>query len=94
MSSWAIGELIFFVGLIRFLLNQNHYLSMLLRLELVILSIYCLYCNYISWLGMGGEMVFLFLTIIICEGAFGLRVLVYFSRGYGCDINYFLIKLN
>ena len=81
-----LGEIVFLRGLIRFLLSQKHYLSILLSLELIVLSLYFLYVFSISMLEGGGEIIFLFLTMFICEGAFGLCLMIYLSRGYGCDI--------
>jgi len=84
-----IREIIFFVGLFRFLFNQTHYLPMLLSLELIILSLYFLVCWYASVNLLMGDRILLFLSIMICEGVFGLCLLINFSRGYGCDMNYF-----
>lgn len=80
----------FLVGIGRFLLNYKHYLSMLLRLELIMLSLYGIFCIYLMCLNIYGEILILFLTIMVCEGVFGLCLLVSFSISYGRDMFYYL----
>lgn len=82
----GIIELFFFIGLISFILALNHYLSILLRLEFVILSLYIITSFFISTSNLGSEFLFLFLAIIILEGVFGLCLLIFISRLIGNEI--------
>lgn len=82
----SLIDLFFLVGIFSFLLSLNHYLSLLLRLEFIIISIYFGVSYFISINFIRREILFIFLSIIICEGVFGLCTLVAISRFSGGDI--------
>lgn len=77
--------LLFILGLIVFVSNQKHLLSILLRLEFIVLSLFIciiiffnlfLYENYFS---------IIFLVFRVCEGALGLSILISLVRTHGND---------
>ena len=82
------------IGLISFASNRKHILNSLLRLEFIILILFCII--RIIFQNLGYEMYFLsfFLTIAACEGALGLGLLVSLVRTHGNDyFNSFRILL-
>nr|YP_009346077.1 NADH dehydrogenase subunit 4L [Ogadenus brumpti]AMX74049.1 NADH dehydrogenase subunit 4L [Ogadenus brumpti]AMX74062.1 NADH dehydrogenase subunit 4L [Ogadenus brumpti] len=88
-----VGMMIFVVGLFSLLLNQKHFLMLLLCFEFMNLG--CL----ILLMLMMGEMEFflnliLFLIVIVCEASLGLSVLVVSVYFYGNDMvgSYVLLK--
>jgi len=83
-------EYFLLLGLIRFFLSLNYFLLILLRLEFIILSIFILLGYYVTFIILGREFIFLYLTMMICEGVFGLTILIYLTRFEGGD----LFKLN
>jgi NADH-ubiquinone oxidoreductase chain 4L len=76
---------IYFCGIFSFCINRVHLLLILLSLEFVVLRLY--YGLFIYLISFFFEFFFciIFLTIIVCEGALGLRILVSIVRGYGSD---------
>nr|AYW52616.1 NADH dehydrogenase subunit 4L [Heterostomus curvipalpis]UDF83778.1 NADH dehydrogenase subunit 4L [Heterostomus curvipalpis] len=82
---WSLPMFLFLIGLIVFISNRKHLLSMLLSLEFIVLSLFlflfiflCLF-NYESFFSM------MFLTFSVCEGALGLSILVSLIRTHGND---------
>nr|QNE85833.1 NADH dehydrogenase subunit 4L [Microphor holosericeus] len=75
----------FLVGVMVFVLNRKHLLSMLLSLEFMVLSLFFLLFIYLNF--MNYEMFFsmVFLTFSVCEGALGLSILVSMIRTHGND---------
>lgn len=90
MNFWGLGQYAFFVGLGSLLLGYKHYLPLLLSLEMMMLSLYLIFCDFIGLWQVRGGSILLFLTMIVCEGAFGLCILVSFSRSYGRDRIYLM----
>nr|WKU83769.1 NADH dehydrogenase subunit 4L [Argyra sp.] len=75
----------FFMGALGFVLNRKHLLSMLLSLEYIVLSLFCLLIMYLLILGYQGFFSMVFLTFSVCEGALGLSILVSLIRTHGND---------
>lgn len=84
---------IFISGVWIFSYKREHILSILLRLEYIIITLFLL-----MGLGLAKYELFyslLFLTFTACEGALGLSILVIISRTHGGDyLKSFNIILN
>ncbi|NP_150610.1 NADH dehydrogenase subunit 4L (mitochondrion) [Limulus polyphemus] len=80
-----LGILVYFLGLMSFLSNRKHLLSMLLSLEFMVLGSFLLMVRLVG--GSLGEESFLlfFLTMVVCEGSLGLSILVLVIRSHGND---------
>jgi NADH-ubiquinone oxidoreductase chain 4L len=78
-----VFSLIVLVGLIIFCSKREHLLTMLLRLEYIILSLYFI----INLLLQEGDIYFslIFIVFTACEGALGLSILIVIRRSYGSD---------
>lgn len=77
--------IIFFCGILSFLLKQKHFLLILLRLEFIVIS---LFLNIFIYLNISGNEYFfilIYLIIRVCEGVLGLRILVSIIRVCGND---------
>lgn len=75
---------IFFVGLYSFYIKRNYLLKILLRLEYLRLIIFgIIFCSV--WVIPEKYILIYFLTFCVCEGAFGLSILVVLVRSYGND---------
>lgn len=72
-------------GVITLVRNRKHFLSTLLRLEFIIINIFWLIVIRFFRVGVEGYFVLFFLTLAACEGALGLRLLVYIVRSRGAD---------
>lgn len=77
--------ILFFCGLIRFSLNRKHFLVILLRLEFLVISLYLLLRLNFCLLRNEYFFLIIFLTMRVCEGALGLRILVSLIRSFGND---------
>nr|ARH54191.1 NADH dehydrogenase subunit 4L [Coleoptera sp. 1 AH-2016] len=78
--------MVFFMsGILVFILKYNHFLIMLLSLEMVMLSLYLCMLMYVSYFVNEYFMCMFFLTLGVCEGALGLSLLVKMIRSYGND---------
>nr|ALO77056.1 NADH deshydrogenase subunit 4L [Brentidae sp. GENSP01] len=84
-------SLMFFSGLMIYVLKYNHLLVMLLSLEFMMLSLYLIMYFYFSFLTFEYFFSMVYLTMSVCEGALGLSVLVLMIRTYGND---HIISLN
>lgn len=75
----------FLVGRLSFVINRKHLLSILLRLEFLVLGLFRLL--FFNLLKMGYQEYFsiIFLTFTVCEGALGLSILVSLIRTHGND---------
>lgn len=86
MELLIINYLFYLLGVIIFIINRKHFLIILLRLELIVLSVFlgffillnCEYYNIIISL--------IYLTISVCEGVLGLSLMVIIIRSVGNDI--------
>lgn len=75
----------FITTLLVFLIHRNHFLIILLRLEIIVVILY--FILYIYFYRIFNELFFLmiYLTIRVCEGVLGLSVLVSMVRVHGND---------
>nr|APX39528.1 NADH dehydrogenase subunit 4L [Oulema melanopus] len=75
----------FMVTMLVFLINRNHFLMMLLSLEMIVVILY--FILYIYFYSMFNELFFLmiYLTMSVCEGVLGLSILVSMVRVHGND---------
>nr|AMP43738.1 NADH dehydrogenase subunit 4L [Heleodromia immaculata] len=85
MIIYFIPIFMFVMGLMVFVSNRKHLLSMLLSLEFIVLSLFLLL--FIFLLNYNFEMYFsmMFLTFSVCEGALGLSILISMIRTHGND---------
>lgn len=77
--------IMYLFGVISFRLFRKHLLSLLLSLEMVVLSLYLIIINYLYIFDYERFFSLIFLTFSVCEGALGLGVLVSMIRFYGND---------
>nr|QWK39731.1 NADH dehydrogenase subunit 4L [Omorgus chinensis] len=75
----------YFSGLISFCLKRKHFLSLLLSLEFIILSLYFNLYILLSFFSFEFYFGMIFLTMSVCEGALGLSILVSIMRTHGND---------
>lgn len=75
-------EVLFAVGVLSFSLNKIHLLTSLISLEYIVLVLFAIISLINTGAGVAG-LSLAFLTISVCEGALGLRVLVIFARAFG-----------
>lgn len=73
------------VGSISYVLNNKHLLSILLRLEFIVLGLF--FILFYMFLLYSFDIIFIlvFLTFRVCEGALGLSILVSMIRTHGND---------
>lgn len=82
----VVGSIvIIFCGLRSFIRYHKHLLNSLLRLEFMILGIFWLLSLQISTVGSEIYFGLFFLTLVVCEGALGLSLLVLIVRSHGND---------
>nr|ALO76564.1 NADH deshydrogenase subunit 4L [Urodontus sp. URO01] len=74
-----------FSGFILYSLKRKHFLLMLLSLEFISLSLYLGLFYYLSMYFMEYFFLMMYLTMIVCEGALGLSILVLMVRVHGND---------
>ena len=82
---YLVFVFIFLSGAIVFVLNRKHLLSILLRLEYIVLRLFGLLFIYLIFLGYQRFFTIIFLTFRVCEGALGLSILVSLIRTHGND---------
>nr|UOU85379.1 NADH dehydrogenase subunit 4L [Rhamphomyia physoprocta] len=85
MMYWSLPIFMFLMGVIVFISNRKHLLSMLLSLEFIVLSLFLLLFIYLSFLNYEMFFSMVFLTFSVCEGALGLSILVSMIRTHGND---------
>nr|BDL61425.1 NADH dehydrogenase subunit 4l [Ilyoplax integra] len=82
----VIGSLVMiFCGLSSFISYHKHLLNSLLSLEFMMLGIFWLLSVQMSVIGSEIYMGLFFLTLVVCEGALGLSLLVLIVRSHGND---------
>lgn len=74
------------IGLISICLNYKHLLSMLLRLEIIMMGLFCLSVVSLSYLGTEAYCSLIILTFSACEASVGLSVLVNLISSHGRSI--------
>nr|YP_009564676.1 NADH dehydrogenase subunit 4L [Chaetocnema pelagica]QAY82063.1 NADH dehydrogenase subunit 4L [Chaetocnema pelagica] len=77
--------IIFFWGILSFVLNRKHLLLMLLSLEFIVISLYLNMFIYLSMMSYEFYFLMIFLTMSVCEGALGLSLLIMMVRIHGND---------
>nr|ASM91589.1 NADH dehydrogenase subunit 4L [Stenopsocus immaculatus] len=79
-----IFVIMFLIGIYSFYMKSNHLLNMLLSLEYFSLMIFvAMFC--LIWVSTEKYILVYFLTFCVCEGAFGLSILVSMIRSVGND---------
>nr|QNE85605.1 NADH dehydrogenase subunit 4L [Empis caudatula] len=82
---WVLPIFMFLMGVIVFVSNRKHLLSMLLSLEFIVLSLFFFLFIYLSFLSYENYFSMMFLIFSVCEGALGLSILVSMIRSHGND---------
>lgn len=72
-------------GLMSFVSNRKHLLNALLRLEFIMLGIFWFMTIFLRRVGNEIYLTLFFLTLVACEGALGLSLLVSVVRTHGND---------
>nr|YP_009002578.1 NADH dehydrogenase subunit 4L [Cherax preissii]CDL72681.1 NADH dehydrogenase subunit 4L [Cherax preissii] len=89
MLVFSIGILCFMImavcGLSAFISNHKHLLNVLLGLEFIMLSVFGMLSVNMAGVGLEGVFVMFFLSMVACEGALGLSLLVSTVRSHGND---------
>nr|YP_010414758.1 NADH dehydrogenase subunit 4L [Hybos grossipes]URT60158.1 NADH dehydrogenase subunit 4L [Hybos grossipes] len=82
---WKLPFIMFIMGILMFVSNRKHLLSMLLSLEFIVLTLFLVLFIYLNYMDYEGIFSMMFLTFSVCEGALGLSILVSMIRSYGND---------
>ncbi|KAH8292666.1 hypothetical protein KR044_013163, partial [Drosophila immigrans] len=77
--------ILFILGLFCFVSNRKHLLSILLRLEFIVLILFFILFIYLNLIRYENYFSIIFLTFSVCEGALGLSILVSIIRTHGND---------
>nr|QTF74329.1 NADH dehydrogenase subunit 4L [Sphecapatoclea sp.] len=85
MMNFVLLSMLFVMGVLIFVSNRKHLLSMLLSLEYMVLSLFLLLFIYLNLLNFEVFFSMMFLTFSVCEGALGLSILVSMIRTHGND---------
>nr|YP_009663912.1 NADH dehydrogenase subunit 4L [Hydrotaea aenescens]QCW07945.1 NADH dehydrogenase subunit 4L [Hydrotaea aenescens] len=83
--NWNLLSILFIMGVLTFVMNRKHLLSMLLSLEYIVLSLFLLLFIYLNMMNFENFFSMMFLTFSVCEGALGLSILVSMIRTHGND---------
>lgn len=75
----------FIVGILVFVSNRKHLLSILLSLEYIVLILFFILFIYLNIINYEIFFSIIFLTFRVCEGALGLSILVSIIRTHGND---------
>lgn len=81
----AVPIVIVFCGFIAFVSTHKHLLNALLRLEFIILGIFWFIVIFLRIVAKETYLTIFFLTLVACEGALGLSLLVSIVRTHGND---------
>nr|UGS80226.1 NADH dehydrogenase subunit 4L [Dypsocus coleoptratus] len=84
LSIIMIIYIMFLSGIYSFYMKSNYLLNMLLSLEYLSMIIYLLLFCFL-WSSMEKFILVYFLTFCVCEGAFGISILVSLVRSAGND---------
>jgi NADH-ubiquinone oxidoreductase chain 4L len=80
-----IPYLLFFLGILVFISNQKHLLSILLSLEFIVLRLFISIIFFFNLFIFESYFSIIFLVFRVCEGALGLSILVSLVRTHGND---------
>ena len=83
--NWFLSSILLLIGSYTFVSNRKHLLSILLRLEYIVLSLFFLLFIYLNLLNYEFFFRLIFLTFRVCEGSLGLSILVSIIRTHGND---------
>nr|WKU84050.1 NADH dehydrogenase subunit 4L [Ocyptamus priscilla] len=83
--NWGLPFFLMMMGILIFISNRKHLLSMLLSLEYIVLSLFYLLFIYLNMMNFENYFSMVFMTFSVCEGVLGLSVLVSMIRMYGND---------
>nr|YP_010329424.1 NADH dehydrogenase subunit 4L [Haemaphysalis yeni]UNO53868.1 NADH dehydrogenase subunit 4L [Haemaphysalis yeni] len=75
---------IYFIGIFSFILNRFHLMLLLMSIEFMYLSLMIMFFYNSCVLSILN--IFMFLTMIVCEAAIGLSLLVMISFYYGNEL--------
>nr|YP_010277768.1 NADH dehydrogenase subunit 4L [Cylindromyia intermedia]UHY94309.1 NADH dehydrogenase subunit 4L [Cylindromyia intermedia] len=78
-------SILFMMGVLTFVSNRKHLLSMLLSLEYIVLSLFLVLFIYLNLINYEFFFSMMFLTFSVCEGVLGLSILVSMIRTHGND---------
>nr|UOU85288.1 NADH dehydrogenase subunit 4L [Compsobata cibaria] len=82
---WSLLSFMFIMGVIVFVLNRKHLLSMLLSLEYIVLILFAMLFFFLNFISYENFFSMMFLTFSVCEGALALSILVSMIRTHGND---------
>jgi len=82
---WGLPIILIIIGFFVFVSNRKHLLSILLRLEYIVLISFFLLFIYLNYINYEGFFSIIFLTFRVCEGALGVSILVSIIRTHGND---------
>nr|YP_010610963.1 NADH dehydrogenase subunit 4L [Rhingia louguanensis]YP_010883355.1 NADH dehydrogenase subunit 4L [Rhingia formosana]AIW06405.1 NADH dehydrogenase subunit 4L [Syrphidae sp. MT-2014]WAP91797.1 NADH dehydrogenase subunit 4L [Rhingia louguanensis]WIF29681.1 NADH dehydrogenase subunit 4L [Rhingia formosana] len=85
LFNWGLPFFLMMMGILIFISNRKHLLSMLLSLEYIVLSLFYLLFIYLNMLNYENYFSMVFMTFSVCEGVLGLSILVSMIRTYGND---------
>nr|YP_010895011.1 NADH dehydrogenase subunit 4L [Caliprobola speciosa]WJW73524.1 NADH dehydrogenase subunit 4L [Caliprobola speciosa] len=85
LINWGLPFFMMMMGIMIFVSNRKHLLSMLLSLEYIVLSLFYLLFIYLNMLNYENYFSMVFMTFSVCEGVLGLSILVSMIRTYGND---------
>nr|YP_009995528.1 NADH dehydrogenase subunit 4L [Ferdinandea cuprea]QNQ07369.1 NADH dehydrogenase subunit 4L [Ferdinandea cuprea] len=85
LFNWGLPFFLMMMGIIVFISNCKHLLSMLLSLEYIVLSLFYMLFIYLNMLNYENYFMMVFMTFSVCEGVLGLSILVSMIRTYGND---------
>nr|YP_010981213.1 NADH dehydrogenase subunit 4L [Lispe neimongola]WOE90343.1 NADH dehydrogenase subunit 4L [Lispe neimongola] len=83
--NYMFSMILFIIGLLVFVSNRKHLLSMLLSLEYIVLILFFTLFIYLNLMEYEFFFSMMFLTFSVCEGALGLSILVSMIRTHGND---------
>lgn len=82
---WSLPIILFIFGILCFVSNRKHLLSILLSLEFIVLILFFFIFIYLNIINYENYFSIIFLTFRVCEGALGLSILVSIIRTHGND---------
>nr|WKU83751.1 NADH dehydrogenase subunit 4L [Allograpta obliqua] len=85
LINWGLPFFLMMMGILIFISNRKHLLSMLLSLEYIVLSLFYMLFIYLNMLNYESYFSMVFMTFSVCEGVLGLSILVSMIRMYGND---------
>nr|AOY40016.1 NADH dehydrogenase subunit 4L [Scolytinae sp. BMNH 1040265]AOY40276.1 NADH dehydrogenase subunit 4L [Curculionoidea sp. 2 KM-2015] len=78
--------ILFLSGLLVYVSKYKHFLTMLLSLEVVVLSVFVLMFLFCNVFNLENFLSVIYLSFSVCEGALGLGLLVLIIRTHGSDM--------